>query len=300
MRAIKIIALATCHNRREKTLRALSSLQAQLLPSGCSLEICLVDDGSIDGTGDAARRAFPYIKVLQGTGDLYWAGGMRFGWKKYIKYQDFDYLLVFNDDIQLNKTAISRLLSAGEIMNARGYKAHAVAGAFKDIETNTVSYSGVVRSSLWHPLLFNKLPPTESIQECDTLNMNLALLSFKALKLTGFLSSEFTHCKADFDFGLRLRKQGGIVVLAPGYMGTCNINPIKGLSSEPAIPFWTRCRRLISIKEHPPGESALYLRRHGGFLWPIFFAIPYFWICAESLFFLIFREDINKKFGLPI
>ncbi|MCI5115336.1 MAG: glycosyltransferase family 2 protein [Candidatus Electrothrix sp. AW1] len=297
MRAIKIIALATCHNRRKKTLSALNSLQAQLLPSGCSLEICLVDDGSIDGTGDAVRRAFPDIKVLEGTGKLYWAGGMRFGWEKYVKHQYLDYLLVFNDDVQLNRIAVSKLLSAGKIMNARGYEAHAVAGAFKDIETNTLSYSGLVLRSLWHPLLFDKLPPNESIQECNTLNMNLALLHFKALKLTGFLSPEFTHCKADFDFGLRLRKKGGVVVLAPGYVGTCNINPITGLSSEPAIPFWERYRRLTSIKEHPPKESVLYLRRHGGVLWPIFLALPYFWICAESLFFFIFRKDINKKFG---
>lgn len=296
MRAMKIIALTTCHNRQDKTLRALRSLQAQSLPSGCSLQICLVDDGSSDGTGDAVRSAFPDVKVLQGTGDLYWAGGMRFGWEKYVKHQNFDYLLVFNDDVQLYPGAVSMLISAGVIMSARKHEAHAVVGAFKDTKTNTVSYSGVVRSSLWHPLLFDKLPPTEFLQQCDTLNMNFALLSFKALTLTGFLSSEFTHCKADFDFGLRLWKKGGVVVLAPGFMGKCERNPVKGSSSEPGIPFWWRWQRLTSIKEHPPKESALYLRRHGGFLWPIFWGIPYFWICAESLISFIFNEDINKRY----
>ena len=74
---MKVIALATCHNRREKTLRALASLREQVLPDGTALQVCLVDDGSTDGTGAAVAEQFPEVKLLQGDGQLFWAGGMR-------------------------------------------------------------------------------------------------------------------------------------------------------------------------------------------------------------------------------
>lgn len=290
---MKIIALTTCHNRKDLTLRALKSLYEQDLPEDCKLEICIVDDGSSDGTGEAVKAAYPEITVLQGTGSLYWAGGMRFGWEKYVKHQEFDYLLVFNDDVLLYPDAVNRLLSAGEIMSSRGNEAHAVAGAFKDTETKKVSYSGVIRNSLWNPLRFDQLPPSESTQECDTLNMNLALISLYAIKLIGFLSAGFTHSLADYDFGLRLREKGGIVSLAPNYIGECGRNLLEGSPKEEGISLTKRWRRLNNLKNSPPKERALFCRRHTGLLWPIFWTWPYFGICAKSIMPLLGWK--NKK-----
>ncbi|SOE74952.1 hypothetical protein SAMN05446589_5547 [Streptomyces sp. OV198] len=57
--------LLTCHNRRERTLRALGSLHSQLgLPSAISISVHLVDAGSDDGTTDAVRAAFPGTDVV--------------------------------------------------------------------------------------------------------------------------------------------------------------------------------------------------------------------------------------------
>lgn len=132
---MKIIALATCFNRREITLRALDSLYNQLLPTGYSLEICLVDDGSTDGTSDAVRSSFPHVTVLNGSGNLYWAGGMRFGWDEYVKNKDIDYLLVFNDDVDLYANALNTLITAAKEVNKLGDTPYVITGAF--IEPNT-------------------------------------------------------------------------------------------------------------------------------------------------------------------
>ena len=73
-----IAVLLTCFNRRAKTLAALEALFKQDgAGTTFALNVFLVDDGSSDGTGDAVRGAFPQVHVIDGTGDLYWNGGMR-------------------------------------------------------------------------------------------------------------------------------------------------------------------------------------------------------------------------------
>jgi GT2 family glycosyltransferase len=272
---MKIIALATCHNRCKLTLRSIKSILEQSLPSECSLEICLVDDGSIDGTGDAIRKTFPNVKILEGDGNLYWAGGMCFGWDNYVQNQDMDYLLVFNDDIELFPNSIIKLLEAAVEVTASGTDAYAISGAFRVPGSAQIAYGGVVRDSWWHRLRFKKIRPVGFIQDCDTLNMNLALISSQALNKVGFFSRDFTHAGADFDFGLRLRQAGGRVILAKDYMGECNINSTRGTSAELGISFKERWHRLTSIKEQPFRQRALYYRRHGGLLWPLLWVLPY-------------------------
>jgi GT2 family glycosyltransferase len=272
---MKIIALATCHNRCKLTLRSIKSILEQSLPPECSLEICLVDDGSIDGTGDVIRQTFPDVKILEGDGDLYWAGGMCFGWDNYVQDQDMDYLLVFNDDVELFPNSIMKILEAAVEVTASGANAYAISGAFRVPGSAQITYGGVVRNSWWHPLRFEKIRPAGFIQDCDTLNMNLALISNQALNKIGFLSRDFIHAKADFDFGLRLRQAGGRVVLAQDYMGECATNSTKGTSAEPGISFKKRWNRLISIKEQPPRQRALYYKKHAGLLWPLLWVLPY-------------------------
>ena len=279
---MKIIGLTTCHNRRLLTLRALQAMQCQALLPGYSLQVCLVDDASSDGTGSAVRTTFPSVVVLDGPGNLYWAGGMRFGWRNYVIDQDPDYLLAFNDDVVPSKSALATLLTAAGQVEAEGCAAYAVSGGFVDPETGKVSYGGAMRNCWWHPLRFAAITPTDKIEECDTLNMNLALISRAALRLVGFLASDFTHGMADYDFGLRLRAAGGRVVLAPGYSGECTTNLLKRRSEQAGLPLRERWRRLTGVKEQPPAERAAFYRRHGGWLWPLYFALPYVRVWFES------------------
>lgn len=279
---MKVVGLATCHNRRELTLRALRALQEQALPAHSELKICLVDDGSSDGTGHDVRAHFPSVKLLDGPGNLYWAGGMRFGWQQYVANHEYDYLLVFNDDTSVHENAVMTLLSAARELEANGCAAFAVTGALADPRTGETTYGGVTRSSWWHPLRFEKIDPADSILECDTLNMNFALINRVAIETVGFLDPSFVHGKADYDFGLRLRARGGRVVLAPGYLGSCQLNAASEKSIHPGLTFRERWRRLTSIKEQSPRERAIYFRRHAGFLWPLYWIMPYLRACVES------------------
>jgi GT2 family glycosyltransferase len=293
---VRIIALATCHNRRDHTLTALQSISQQTLPGNCKLEICLVDDGSSDGTGDAVREIFPDVKLLEGTGNLYWAGGMRAGWERYVKHEKFDYLLVFNDDIELFTDAIAILVSTAQRIQKEGSSAFAVVAAFQEPLSDQVTYGGLVLEKGWKPLQFKILVPSTEYQDCDTLNMNLALISNAALAQTNFLSKQFTHAKADFDFGLRLRKLGGRIILAPGYAGKCPVNSEHGTSTEANLGFAERWRRITGIKEEPPGDRAVFCRRHAGFFWPVIWIVPYARICIGSMISQLKRFTSNDSY----
>jgi len=272
---MRILGLTTCHNRRETTLRALSSLEGQILPENTYLHVCIVDDASDDNTASAVRSAFPEVTIVHGTGDLFWAGGMRFGWQQYAVSADFDYLLAFNDDVELFPDALQRLLTTAAVVEDDGCTAHSVSGALMDPDTGRTTYGGVVRRSWWHPLRFERLDPQDRPLECSTLNMNCALISRHALSLTGFLASEFKHKRADYDFGLRLRDLDGRVVLAPGYVGKCRRNNSNDQPEPTDVAFSEAWRQLTGVKKQPPRERATFFRRHAGRLWPIYWILPY-------------------------
>ncbi len=294
---MKILALTTSHNRRAHTICALKSLLRQTLPPQHKLDVCLVDDGCTDGTAEAVRDAFPSVVVLKGSGKLFWAGGMRFAWQAHARNEQFDFLLVFNDDIKLYDGALASLLEAARQVEAQGCAAYTVCGALRESHSDAVTYGAVVRSSRWHPLRFKKLPPTGQIQECHTMNMNFALISRAAIARVGFLASDFAHAKADYDFGLRLRAKGGRVVLAPHYLGECDTNPISKRSSAGNLSFAERWRRLTGIKEQPLRERAIYYRRHAGLLWPAWWALPYVRMLYEEMVRSITRRRGGRRDG---
>lgn len=270
-----IVALTTVHNRKDKTVNALASLVGQSLPDGFLLEVVVVDDGSTDGTAATVAHAFPDVTLVRGSGDLYWAGGMRYGWDSVVRSRRSEYLLVFNDDITLFDGALQRLIDAMGRLESNCDGAYAVVGAFREPGTGRPSYGGVRRSSRWQPLRFSPVTPDGSLQECETLNMNLALLNGAALDRTDFLSVRFRHRRADFDFGLRLRKSGGRIFTTAEYVGECPRNPELQTDTDARRTFVERWQMFRDVKGEDPAERAEYYRRHAGPLWPIFWALPY-------------------------
>lgn len=273
---MKIQALATCYNRVDKTLNAIKDLKFQNLPEGVSLSITIVDDGSSDGTTQKVMAKYPDVEIIKGTGGLFWAGGMRYGWEKSVKNKEFNSLLVFNDDISLNQDAISTLIDTCKKSSSIIKKnLYAVSGAFESSNKSQITYGGFKHSSKWHKLRFKMVIPDGKPQILDTINMNLVLISRETLDEIGFLSTFFKHGGADMDFGLRLKKYGGTLLLTPNVVGKCDINSIKGTSFEQGIGSITRIKRFMSVKEQPILQRYKYARRHGGYLWFLAFLLPY-------------------------
>jgi GT2 family glycosyltransferase len=216
---------------------------------------------------------------------------MRFGWEQAVRHMEFDHLFVYNDDVRLEPTALADLLAActdrpGPVV---------VAGSFLSLDGRRTTYGGRRRSSRRHPLKFAGIvEPDGTVQEADTLNMNGALISKSALDSVGFLSNYFVHSGADFEYGLKLRKAGGRVLVAPRYIGRCDMNPASeqlpeneaslrdGLRENEAS-LRDGLRKLFDSKREPFRQRLAYYRRHGGWLWPAWWVAPYVTIWFRHL-----------------
>jgi GT2 family glycosyltransferase len=264
---MNIAVLLTVHDRKSKTLASLSSLFAQS-PPGISgnMAVYMVDDGCTDGTPEAVGDKFPQVTILTGTGHLYWAGGMRMAFETAMSH-GFDYYLWLNDDTILFPDALVNLLQESAKFNNNVV----MVGSTKDPQTGVHTYGGVIRLHRWRPLKFTLVAPKEIPVEVETLNGNCVLVPQVVAQKVGNLDPAFTHAIGDFDYGLRARRLGFGIYLAPGYHGYCPSN----LSDDKELSFRSRWKKMFSPHGLPPKEWAVFARRYAGIFWPAFWIFPY-------------------------
>lgn len=284
MQSETIAVLFTCYNRRDKTLQALEAAFEQVLPKGVELVVYLVDDGSSDGTSEAVSQNYPQVKIFRGDGSLFWNGGMRMAFGEALK-SDFDYYLWLNDDTTLDADALAKLFSTYHHLSDRSTEPIVVVGATCDPDTRVLTYSGMVRSTWWHPLKFRLAEPGEDAKLCDTMNGNCVLIPRAIAQLVGNLDPNFTHSTGDLDYGLRVKQHGGSVWLASGYVGTCRVNSFQGDSWEAADLSWRdRFKKALNPKGLPLAEWKVFARRHAGPLWPFYWSLPYLRLLLAAIF----------------
>jgi GT2 family glycosyltransferase len=278
----RLAALLTCHNRREITLASLRRFFAQQLPERCEMTVFLVDDGSTDGTAATVRGEFPQLRIFCGEGSLFWSGGMRWAFAEALK-EDFDYYFWLNDDTLLDAGALNRLIATHRGLAAQGDDRCIVVGSLRDPDSGRLTYGGVVHSSRIHRLKFKTLPPVDKPQSCDTANGNALLIPGSVARITGNLNPSFTHSMGDFDYGLRARKLGCSLWIAPGFAGTCRRNETTNTWLDPRLSFANRWEKAMSVKGLPAREWRCFARAHGGILWPLLWTLPYIRISLQSL-----------------
>ncbi len=267
---MRVTALVTSHNRREKTLACIQSYFDQIVDQAIELSAVLVDAGSSDGTPSEVEARFARVRVVRESASLYWAAAMA-GAQEEALALDPDALLWLNDDVVLEPDALARLIGiAGEPRET----ATIVSGRIHDPNSGEPTYGGVRRRD-WHPLRFELVPPADEPVEAETLHGNLALVTRAAADVIGTLDRGFGHATADFDYGLRARALGIPVLIAPGRAGFCSRNSEAGTWSDPALGARARLQSLLGPKGLPPRSMARYLRRHGGRAWPLFWSALY-------------------------
>lgn len=225
---MRIAALIASFNRKEKTLRCIDRLLKQSLPDNVTIDIHLTDDASSDGTADAVKSQFPNANVYHGTGQLYWAGGMRNSWKNALSTSPNFYLLI-NDDVFLFEEAINNLLENSAIYQEKhGHQAIFVGATIDDQER--VSYGGRKLHSKYRPQ-YELMHPNETQQVCDLGDGNIMFIPAAVVEAVGILSEEWTHGIADHDYCYRTKKAGFEIILIPGIHGKCNFDKGKGWKS---------------------------------------------------------------------
>ena len=266
----KLAVLITCYNRRNTTLVCLQTLYKQ----DVAFDVYLVDDGSSDGTSGAVKVSYPNVKILQGDGNLFWVGGMRLAFAEALK-KGYDYYLWLNDDTLLEPDALPNLLDTHQSLAKSGCPNSIIVGSVRDPVTGKLTYGGRVRltSRFWHK--FESLEPSQEPKECDTMQGNIVLISHSVAEIVGNLDAIFIHGMGDLDYGLRARKLGCSVWIAPGYVGSCSQNSVKGSWADTNLPLFERLKKTLQPKGFPLKPWFVYAKRHKGPLWFIQWTFPY-------------------------
>ena len=279
MDTTKIAILITCYNRRTTTLACLKALYQQDL----TFDVYLTDDNSTDGTPEAVKANYPEVKILQGNGSLFWGGGTRLAFAEALK-ADYDYYIWLNDDSLLKSNALRILFDTYQELALKDKPNSIVVGSMQDPISGTITYGGYIGDS-WRPLKFKILPASEEPQECETINGNLVLIPRSVATIVGNIDQAFRHQVGDFDYGLRARKLGCNLYVAPGYLGTCSRNTIQGTWMDTNLSLKQRLQKfkfkgssLLRL------DSWLYARRHGGVLWLLYWITPYMQFVFITLF----------------
>lgn len=254
----EIAVLITCHNRKAKTLACLEALYQNELPEGYSFDVFLVDDGSTDGTGEAVRANYPTVTVIQGNGNLYWNRGMHLAWETAAKTKEYDFYLWLNDDTLLKKNALSMLL--------KGDRKDITIGTTINEKVNQLTYGGFDKE--------NRLiePEADKFTICDYFNGNIVLIPRRVFEKVGFNDNRFHHALGDFDYGLRARKAGFELMVAPGILGYCEAHDRAPKWRNTELPVFKRLIELYKPLGNNPFEFFVFDYRHNG----LFNAIMHF------------------------
>lgn len=195
---MKIAALLTCHNRREKTLVCLRSLFA----ANKNSDVYLTDDGCTDGTAQAVKAECPNVHIVEGDGTLFWSRGMYTAWKAAIK-GDYDYYLWLNDDIRLYPFFLEELFKS-----------------YKDAKSSPCIVSGLIGdSNNTQKVIYGGsndkkrlLGETGEPQDITYMNGNVVLVPRDVVKKIGIIDSVFHHDLGDVDYGLTAKENNIRVV----------------------------------------------------------------------------------------
>ncbi len=257
----QIAVLLTCFNRKDKTISALNHLQSALYKCPqLSISIYLTDDGSTDGTGEAVKEKFPEVKVLQGTGDLFWAGGMLNSWEEALK-KPYDAFLLLNDDTNVKEDLFNHILQTHQYslkdLGAPGI----YIGSTKDEKSGSLTYGGAVFTNRFM-FKFHFLPPNGQIQSCELGNANIMLVTSEVVSKIGILANGYRHGVADYDYTLRALKEKIPLLVLPEYAGTCAHDHDNIYDTFPDRSFKERFKLLNSPLGLDFSSNFLLMRKH--------------------------------------
>lgn len=257
--AMKILAILTCFNRKEKTEKCIRTLTAA--NPMCDITFIVVDDGSTDGTKEVIEKVQREYSIfyLQGNGSLFYSGGMRMGMTYALNSlkEEFDYLLMTNDDVEFLEHGVEAMIT-----QSRQQQNSVIVGAMKN-NSGELSYSAIQYTK---GIKYRKVSLKDWEKAADTFNANCVLIPYQDFKRVGAIDSHYIHSLGDFDYGLELKRSGCKIFVSKDFVGTCNNNPIQNTWMDTALGRKERIRKKESAKGAPIGTWFYFLKKNFGVL----------------------------------
>lgn len=266
---MKILAIIPVHNRRETTLRMLSSLQHATLPAGVELSVCIVDDGSTDGTATAIKADFPDIEIERGDGSLFWSGCVRRGIDLFMD-SGHSHMWLLNDDLVLDENCLSELVKF-----ARENDPWVVSATVTDKAGNII-YGGIKRRPFFRFRKAGEGDYVDGICRTEAVNGNCLLVSCKALEAFRLPPPELYRQEGlDMYIGLEATRLGHMPYIVREAICHADLNTTKMWFYEAGRPLSERIRGVMGPKGLPPAMYWDFCRRFSGPLAPLLFMRPF-------------------------
>ena len=112
---------------------------------------------------------------------------------------------------------------------------------------------------------------------------NCVLIPDEVARLVGNMDAGYSHAIGDIDYALKANNKGASIWIAPGFVGTCSTNPVKGSWLDTSLPLKERWKQMSGPKGLPPSDWMLFSKKHAGLFWPVFGSLPYIRLVMSSL-----------------
>lgn len=302
---MKIAALYTCFNRKAKTLSSIKSLFESLddynnkATESIDIEVFLTDDGCSDGTAAAIRETFPnrVIHILQGNGNLYWAGGMRLAWNEaLIRHKEWQYYLLLNDDTLILNRCIMEILSA-EAYSKKTYNREGIISGItcSSSDPEIITYGGdVIVNRLTGKTI--RLGKSKTPRLVDMTNANILLVPSAVVDEIGTFCKGYIHSTADVDYSMWARRHKIPVLITSEACGVCENDHHDADVDYQRIIKMTRAERKSYYNNplHSSRDYLTFVKRNMPLRYPLSWFFSIMKINIPGLYFFINKHKLNS------
>ncbi|NER11531.1 Glycosyltransferase, GT2 family [Muriicola jejuensis] len=288
---MRVAALYTCFNRREKTIRSLTRLYAALdkTKEDIKLSVFLTDDDSSDGTSRAVSEKFPMVHLLKGNGSLYWAGGMRNSWNEARK-GDFDAYLLLNDDTDVYEHLFDSIAETNTFCIANYGTNGIYVGTTLDTASNEISYGGSVFVNRFLATMKRVPFDVKTPQKCELGNANIMWVPKEVVAKIGILSEGYIHGMADYDYTLKALNNNIPILVIPGIQGECVNDHSNPYASFIHLNFRERVRMLYNPVGLDFRSQVHHMKKHFPIRLPIFYLMGWFKVFFPRYYYRKFQK----------
>lgn len=232
-------------NRWELTRRCLESLCRQ---DDQGFHVYLVDDGSTDGTADAAVLEFGSrlgLTVVAGSGDLWWGGGIRRGVGEALKSAgEGDYVVTVNNDVVVPPQffAIARRIASAHPMAMLG--GISMDSTMPDRVAKTgwrmISWPLAWTQRVWWPATPEQLAAQPEVVDIDFLPGTATATPVSIVRSIGTINADLLpHYHGDSEYSYRVKRSGYPVLLCRDLRVLHDIDATEAVGSRMVRPRLT-------------------------------------------------------------